>query len=135
MSAPRKFLTGVVIGVAGLPLCLAVLFLGLDAADALKAPSFAGRLGFDEKLRILRADPPQNVEVLFAGSSTTLHGLDGDRLGSDLDINGELLNLGVQGLRVNQIEFLVEVFVSQFPDIDTVVMISTLLDFKDCGSV
>ncbi|MCE3248339.1 MAG: hypothetical protein K0R41_2164, partial [Geminicoccaceae bacterium] len=135
MSSPCRFLTGLVIGAAGLPICLAVLFLGLDGANALKAPSFAGRLGFDEKLRILRADPPQDVQVLFAGSSTTLHGLDGALLQSDFDMGGELLNLGVQGLRVNQIKFLVDVFVTHFPSIDAVVMISTLLDFKNCSSV
>lgn len=135
MSAASKFLIGLLAGAVGLPLCLAVLFVGLDVVGRLKAPPFANRLSFDEKLRVLRADPPQQLDVLFAGSSTTLHGLDGELLRSELDIDGEVLNLGVQDLRVNQIKFLVEVFVGQFPSVEHVVMVSTLLDYKNCGSV
>ena len=135
MSAAGKFLIGVVAGVVGLTLCLAAVFVGLDAAGALKAPAFANRLTFDEKLRVLRADPPQDVKALFAGSSTTLHGIDGALLRSGLRLEGEVLNLGVQDLRVNQIKFLVDVFLTRFPAANHVVMVSTLLDFKNCGSV
>jgi hypothetical protein len=135
MSAASKFIIGLLAGAVGLPLCLAVLFVGLDVTGRLKAPPFANRLSFDEKLRVLRADPPQQLDVLFAGSSTTLHGLDGELLRRELDIDGEVLNLGVQDLRVNQIKFLVEVFVGQFPSVEHVVMVSTLLDYKNCGSV
>jgi hypothetical protein len=135
MSAASKFLIGLLAGVSGLVLGLAVLFLGLDAVGALKAPAFANRLSFDEKLRVLRADPPQNLKALFAGSSTTLHGVDGELLRSELGLDGEVLNLGVQDLRVNQIKFLVDVFLDQFPTVTHVVMVSTLLDYKDCGSV
>lgn len=135
MSAASKFLIGLLAGVSGLVLGLAVLFLGLDAMGALKAPAFANRLSFDEKLRVLRADPPQNVKALFAGSSTTLHGIDGALLRRELGLEGEVLNLGVQDLRVNQVKFLVDVFLTQFPTVNHVVMVSTLLDYKDCGSV
>ncbi len=135
MSAARRFLIGVLVGAVGLPLGLAVAFLGLDLLGMLKAPPFANRLSFDEKLRVLRADPPDDLDVLFAGSSTTLHGLDGALLREELGLDGEVLNLGVQDLRVNQIKFLVEVFLEQFPTVDHVVMVSTLLDYKNCGSV
>jgi len=135
MPAAAKFLIGLLAGVVGLTLCLAAVFLGLDAAGALKAPAFANRLSFDEKLRVLRADPPHDVKALFAGSSTTLHGIDGALLRGELGLQGEVLNLGVQDLRVNQIKFLVDVFVAQLPSVNHVVMVSTLLDFKDCGSV
>jgi hypothetical protein len=135
MSAASKFLIGVLAGVAGLAMCLSVVFAGLDAAGALKAPTFANRLSFDEKLRMLRADPPANLKVLFAGSSTTLHGIDGGLLRDQLGLEGEVLNLGVQDLRVNQIKFLVDVFLSRFSTVEHVVMVSTLLDYKNCGSV
>jgi hypothetical protein len=135
MFGASRFLIGLVAGAVGLTLCLALLFVGLDAAGALKAPTFANRLSFDEKLRMLRTDPPHDVDVLFAGSSTTLHGLDGALLRDELGLDGEVLNLGVQDLRVNQIKFLVEVFLEQFPTVRQVVMVSTLLDFKNCGSV
>jgi hypothetical protein len=135
MSAASKFLIGLAAGAVGLTCGLAAMFLGLDAAGALKAPPFANRLSFDEKLRMLRADPPQHLDALFAGSSTTLHGLDGELLRDELGIDGEVLNLGVQDLRVNQIKFLVEVFVEQFPSVKRVVMVSTLLDYKNCGAV
>jgi hypothetical protein len=39
MSAASKFLIGVLAGAVGLTLCLALLFVGLDAAGALKAPA------------------------------------------------------------------------------------------------
>ena len=71
----------------------------------------------------------------LGGSSTTLHGLDGALLRDELGIEGEVLNLGVQDLRVNQIKFLVDVFLAQYPSVGHVVMVSTLLDYKNCGSV
>jgi hypothetical protein len=135
MSAATKFLIGLGVGVVGVTLALATLFIGLDAEDALKAPPFANRLSFDEKLRVLRADPPHDVRVLFAGSSTTLHGLDGELLSRELGLEGNVLNLGVQDLRVNQIKFLVQVFLDHFEHVNRVVMVSTLLDYKNCGSV
>jgi hypothetical protein len=135
MSAAAKFLIGILAGAFGLALALAALFVGLDAAGALKAPALANRLSFDEKLRVLRADPPHEVEALFAGSSTTLHGIDGELLRDELNIEGEVLNLGVQDLRVNQIKFLVDVFLTRFSSVSHVVMVSTLLDYKNCGSV
>jgi hypothetical protein len=135
MSAASKFLIGVLAGVVGLAVCLSAVFVGLDAAGALKAPAFANRLSFDEKLRMLRADPPDDLKVLFAGSSTTLHGVDGGLLRSQLGLEGEVLNVGVQDLRVNQIKFLVDVFLTRFSTVKQVVMVSTLLDYKDCGSV
>jgi hypothetical protein len=135
MSAASKFLIGVLAGAIGLPLCLAVIFVGLNAAGMLKAPPFANRLSFDEKLRVLRADPPHNVTALFAGSSTTLHGIDGEVLRTELGLEGEVLNLGVQDLRVNQVRFLVNTFLGHFSTVSHVIMVSTLLDYKNCGSV
>ena len=135
MSAPTKFLIGLLAGAAGVIVCLAALFVGLDAMGALKAPPFANRMSFDEKLRVLRDDPPGELKVLFVGSSTTLHGLDGEVLRAELGLDGDLLNLGVQDLRINQIRFLADVFLEQYPSVDHVVMVSTLLDVKNCGSV
>ena len=135
MSAPTKFLIGLLAGAAGVIVCLAALFVGLDAMGALKAPPFANRMSFDEKLRVLRDDPPGELKVLFVGSSTTLHGIDGEVLRAELGLDGDLLNLGVQDLRINQIRFLADVFLEQYPSVDHVVMVSTLLDVKNCGSV
>lgn len=135
MSAATKFLIGLIAGAAGLVVGLAGLFLALDGAGALKAPAFANRLSFDEKLRVLRANPPDDLKVLFVGSSTTLHGLDGEVLRAELGLDGDILNLGVQDLRVNQIKYLADVFLKQYPEVEHVVMVSTLLDYKNCGTV
>jgi hypothetical protein len=135
MSAATKFLIGLFAGAAGVILCLALLFVGLDAAGARKAPPFANRMSFDEKLRVMRERPPGDLKVLFIGSSTTLHGLDGDVLRAELRLEGDLLNLGVQDLRINQIKYLADVFLARYPDVNHVVMVSTLLDVKNCGSV
>jgi hypothetical protein len=135
MSAAAKFLIGVLAGAVGVILCLATLFVGLDVMGALKAPPFANRMSFDEKLRVMRDHPPGDLRVLFVGSSTTLHGLDGEVLRAELGLDGDLLNLGVQDLRVNQIKFLSDVFLPQYSHVNHVVMVSTLLDVKNCGSV
>ena len=134
-SACVRFLIGVGAGIAGVLLGLALTFVVLDQRGLLKAPTFANRLSFDEKLRHLRLNPPERVEVLLTGSSTTLHGIDGTILQEQLNLQGEVLNLGVQDLRVNQIGFLAEVFVAEYHGADRVIMVSTTLDFKDCGSV
>jgi hypothetical protein len=135
MSGIWKFLIGVVGGAAALFAGLFLLHVGLDWQDQLKAPSFANRLSFDEKMRQLRLQRPQNVEVLFVGSSTTLHGVDSEVLREQVDLQGDLINLGVQDLRVNQIKFMADVFLDHYPSTRHVVMISTLLDYKECNGV
>ena len=80
MALGGKFLAGFGTGMAGLIIALATLFVGLDEADRLKAPAFANRLSFDEKLRLLRDQPLDDVEMLLVGSSTTLHGIDAELL-------------------------------------------------------
>ena len=135
MSAATKFLIGLAAGAGGVVLGLALLFVGLDALGALKAPPFANRMSFDEKLRVLREHPPADLAALFVGSSTTLHGLDGEVLRAELGLEGGLLNLGVQDLRVNQIKFLADTFLAHYPKVSQVVMVSTLLDVKNCESV
>jgi hypothetical protein len=135
MSAASKFLIGLLAGAAGVILGLTLLFVGLDAMGALKAPPFANRMSFDEKLRVIREDPPGDVKVLFVGSSTTLHGLDGDVLRAELRLKGDILNLGVQDLRINQVKFLTDVFLTRYPHVNHVGMVSTLLDVKNCASV
>jgi hypothetical protein len=133
MSPSSRFLIGFLGGIVGLIGVIALAFIGLDEAGRLKAPSFANRLSFDEKLRYLRRHPLEGVEALAIGSSTTLHGIDGAVLRQELGVSGDLLNLGVQDLRINQVGFLTDVFMPRFPDVDQVVMVSTTLDFKDCS--
>jgi hypothetical protein len=132
MSPSSRFLIGFFGGAVALIGVIALAFVGLDEAGRLKAPSFANRLSFDEKLRHLRQHPVDGVEALAIGSSTTLHGVDGAVLRRELGVRGDLLNLGVQDLRINQIRFLADVFLPRFPKVDQVVMVSTTLDFKSC---
>ncbi len=132
MSLGGKFLVGFVVGMAGLIVSLGTLFASLDGANRLKAPAFANRLSFDEKLRLLRDEPLHDVEILLVGSSTTLHGVDGELLRQTLHFRGGLANLGVQDLRINQARFLADQFLSVYPHVAQVVMVSTMLDFKDC---
>jgi hypothetical protein len=135
MSGVGKFFLGVVGGAVALVLTLGFFFIALEQRDQLKAPSFANRLSFDEKMRKLRRQPPEQVELLFVGSSATLHGLDSSVLRAQLEVGGDIVNLGVQDLRVNQIRFLADVFLDHYPITKHVIMVSTLLDYKDCGSV
>jgi hypothetical protein len=132
MSLGSKFLVGFVTGVAALIVGLSTLFIGLDQADRLRAPAFANRLSFDEKIRLLRHEPLHDIELLLVGSSTTLHGVDAQLLRQALRLQGGVANLGVQGLRINQTRFLADQFLSVYPHVEHVVMVSTLLDFDDC---
>ena len=119
---------------AGLIVGLGALFIGLNEANRLKAPAFANRLTFDEKMRLLRDAPPQGLRILLVGSSTTLHGVDGELLRHSLRLGGALANLGVQDLRINQTRFLTDQFLSIYPDVTQVIMVSTMLDYKGCAS-
>ncbi len=132
MSLGTRFLLGFVAGMAGVIVGLGTLFVSLDQADRLKAPAFANRLSFDEKLRLLREEPLNDVEILLVGSSTTLHGVDGDLLRQALHFRGGIANLGVQDLRINQARFLAAQFLPVYPHVTEVIMVSTMLDFKDC---
>jgi hypothetical protein len=132
MSPSSRFLLGFVGGVVALIGVIALVFVVLDDAGRLKAPAFANRLSFDEKLRHLREHPVDDVQALAVGSSTTLHGIDGAVLRRALGVHGDLVNLGVQDLRVNQVRFLADVFLPRFPNVRQVVMMSTMLDFKAC---
>ena len=133
MSAGAKFLIGFGGGIAAVIIGLGALFTGLAQTDRLKAPAFANRLSFDEKLHHWRERPLPNVAVMAVGSSTTLHGIDGNELRAGLGIDGGVANLGVQDIRTNQIRFLADVFLDRFDEVERVVMVSTTLDFKNCA--
>ena len=122
---------GFLAGMAGLVVGVGGLLVALDQADRLRAPAFANRLSFDEKVRLLRYTPRRDVELLLVGSSTTLHGVDGNLLRQSLHAAG-VANLGVQGLRINQTHFLTDQFLPVYPHTTSVVMVSTMLDFADC---
>lgn len=134
MSPAVKFMLGFVGGIVLLLGGLGLTFAALDATGRLKAPSFANRMSFDEKMRYLRNDAVVDPEVLFIGSSTTLHGLDGALLEAMLAPSGSVANLGVQDLRINQTGFLADFMLDLYGPVDHVVMVSTMLDFKDCST-
>jgi hypothetical protein len=132
MSLGTRFLIGFTAGMAGLIIALGTLFVALDQADRLKAPAFANRMSFDEKLRLLRHEPLADIKVLLVGSSATLHGVDGRLLRQLLHLEGGVANFGVQDLRINQTRFLADQFLPVYPYVTDIVMVSTIGDFKDC---
>ena len=133
MPQAVKFILGFVAGIALLIGGAAAGLLVLDQAERLKAPAFANRMSFDEKIRRLRSDRIEDPEVLFIGSSTTLHGLDGALVETMLRTDGEVANLGVQDLRINQTRFLADFFLDLYGPVEKVVMVSTMLDYKECA--
>jgi hypothetical protein len=132
MAPGARFLLGCIAGSLSLIPGLALLLLALDASGRLSAPAFANRLSFDEKVRHLRAHPPQAVEVLLIGSSTTLHGVDGSVLRERLGIEGEVVNLGVQGLRLHESRWLADAFLPRWGGVTHVMMVSTLSEYAGC---
>ena len=132
MPAPSRFLAGFAGGGLGLIVGLVALFLVLDHWHALKAPALSNNASFDEKMRVLRERPPGNVGLLLVGSSTTLHGVDGDALRAGLREDVDILNVGVQSITIDQSRFLTDFFLDRLPSVESVVMISTMLDFREC---
>jgi hypothetical protein len=127
-----RFLIGFLGALAASFAGLAVLFLALDHAGRLKAPAFAGRASFDEKLRHLRrAGGLPEAEVVLVGSSTTLQGVDGRVLGEALGVDDSVLNGGVQGIGVGEGRFLLD-FLLERGGARHVAMITTTVDFERC---
>ena len=123
MSSSVRCLIGFVVGAVGLVAALTGAFLVLDRDQALKAPSFANRASFDEKLRLLRARPPAaDVDLLLVGSSTALHGADGAALRAVLGADTAVLNVGVPDIRVHQTRFLTDLFLRRYPGVGHVAM-------------
>jgi len=131
-SGPIRFLLGAATGVAVTLALLVVALWTLDGAGALKAPAFTNRATFDEKLRFVRAHPSPAPEWLFVGSSTTLWGVDATTLASRRPPI-TALNVGIRDLKVHQLAAVTKLYLDLLPSIRTVVVISTPMDFEQCG--
>ncbi len=105
--------------------------VALDLAGRLKAPSFANRWEFDEKMRLLREREPTRLELVFAGSSTTFYGVDPAIVEGELGTR-DFFNLGVNGLKIDQTAFLLRTFLGWHPETRQVVTLSTAIDFEAC---
>jgi hypothetical protein len=141
MERHGRFLAGFALGTLSLAAAFLVALTVLAGTDRLKAPAFANRASFDEKLRQLRQAGLRDAEVLLLGSSTTLHGVDGEVLERVLmgapqpgPEAPRVINVGVQDMKMHQADFLAAFYLDQFPSVRDVVTISTMLDYEHCPS-
>lgn len=138
-----RFFAAFSAGALGLIGAIAALVVMLDAGDRLRAPAIANRATFDEKLRLLRREAVRDVDILLLGSSTTLHGVDVEALsaqfegpwsvGADNAARPRAVNVGVQDLKISQLDHMAAFYLEAFPSVREVVMVSTMLDFERCA--
>lgn len=129
MSASR-FLQSFAATVLALVLLWTGVLAILHHLGRLRPPPFTNRWEFDEKLALLRARPPAHIDVLAVGSSTTFWGFDGGLLERELDV--KMFNGAALGLKMHQTAWLVDFFRELHPEIATVLVVSTLIDFEAC---
>jgi hypothetical protein len=127
----RRFLFGFAAAILGLVALWAGVLATLDALGRLKPPAFTNRWEFDATLAMLRAQPPERIDLLAVGSSTTFYGIDGPLLEHELgDIR--VFNAAALGLKLHQTAWLIGFFRELHPEIAMVVTVSTLIDFESC---
>lgn len=129
----RQFLTAFAAGILGLFLTWAGVLAVLDAQGRLRPPALTNRWEFDGKLAMLRARPPERIDVLAVGSSTTFYGVDGGLLERGLG-GRRFFNAAALGLEMHQTAWLSRFFAELHPEIGTAFTVSTLIDFEACPS-
>ncbi|HZH28211.1 MAG TPA: hypothetical protein VEY95_13615 [Azospirillaceae bacterium] len=127
-----RFLAGLA---AGLLACAGVLAGGVTLLAAkwpqhLPPPAITNRVDFDEKLRRLRDGPPMDPEVLAVGSSLTLQHFDGAAFGPP----GKAYNGATWGVQMNQIGYLTGWYLSRFPHVRQLVVMTGPADFRNCDA-
>jgi hypothetical protein len=94
------------------------------------APALSGSVATDEKLRYLRERGPKDFKVLAVGSSITWKHLDG----KPFENVGSIVNVGTAQVQVHQTRFLTHFYLDLFPDISSVLMLTSLPDYVNCKS-
>ncbi len=112
-------------------LSLAATLAERNWADRLPPPAISGVVATDEKLSYLRQRNSGDPDILAVGSSITWMHLDGAPFAAK---DGDLLNGGTAFVKVHQTHRLTQFYLDLYPGVSSVVMMTSLPDFENCGS-
>jgi hypothetical protein len=119
-------------GVAAFTAVLAFLVFA-DEAGYLPPPTLTNNLCLDEKLRFLREEAPQNATLLVGGSSIALFNFAGEPFYAASGGKTVPLNLGLCGLRINQVAFAMKQLAPNYPLAREAFIFVAAEDFRDCA--
>jgi hypothetical protein len=130
----RRYLFAV-LAAGGATLVAVLLFLVIvDRSGHLPPPAFTNSLCVDEKIKFLRDRAPAAPTLIAAGSSVALFNFAGEPFVAASGGATVPLNLGLCGLRMNQVEFASERLLDHYPTTTSVLVFVASEDFRDCTS-
>ncbi|MCD6073252.1 MAG: hypothetical protein K0Q70_135 [Rhodospirillales bacterium] len=125
-------LTGFASTFAGLLLVFFVFFL--VAPDRVPPPAITPISQIDEKLQFIRDNPQIDPRILAVGSSITWRQLAGDEFRNVAGGREHFLNGGVVHLQVDETHQFADFYLDNYSNVQTVLTLTGLTDFKDCTS-
>ena len=130
----RRFALGIL---AGALLVYGGLAAGYGALAAiwpgrLPAPAISRLVPLDEKLRFLRRNEHLDPRVLAVGSSITWRQIAGGEFAPAAGGAGAFLNGATGYLRIHQTRDLLEFYLTHYPNVRTVLLLTGPPDFENC---
>jgi len=132
----RNFGIGILAGFVGTFGGLFGLFFAvlLFAPDRVPPPAITPIAQIDQKLQFIRDNPQIDPRIVAVGSSITYRQLAGDEFSDIAGGRQHFLNGGVVHLQVDQTRQFADFYLDNYPNIETVLMLTSIPDFEDCSS-
>lgn len=113
---------------------LATVFVGMPlvAPDSAPAPPITKLVHLDEKLRFVREHPEIDPTLLAIGSSVTWRQISGEAFEAFSGGPHRFLNGGTGYLQIHQTRALARFYLSRYPRVGTLLVMTSLGDFRDC---
>lgn len=131
-AAMRRYLLGMVAGAVIVLGLMAAGLLLLRANGALPPPQFSNNLCMDEKLGLMRADPPRDPNLLVVGSSVAWRHFNSP-LAVALRPGIRPYNAGFCGAKIAQTERVTAWLTRRLPSVERVMLIASPIDFDQCS--
>jgi hypothetical protein len=132
----RNFGFGILTGFGSTFAALLGLFfiVYLFAPDRIPAPAITPISQIDEKLQFIRNNPQIDPRILAVGSSITFRQLAGNEFRNVAGGRQHFLNGGVVHLQIDETKQFADFYLDNYPNVETVLMLTGLPDFEDCTS-
>lgn len=124
-------LAGIIAVIGGLAGTYAVV--AVFWPSSLPAPALTTMVQFDEKLRFIRNNPGLNPRIIAVGSSITWRQIAGSEFETIAGGPNHFVNAGTSNLQIHQSRRIVLFYLDNFPNVQTVLLMVGLPDFKDCA--